>query len=238
VSSNGSDATSELFDSDGAAARLMREICEWCVEVLHVDGALVTVMSANGGRVLLYASDATAQELDDLQFSLGEGPCLTAFDDVRPALEGDLASDGALGRWPMFVGAAMDTGVGAAFAFPLLEGLGPVGTLELYRRDAGDLDARQLPDLELAVARLSNALLARRAEVVDGDELAGMGERSAGRIAVHCAAGMVSVQMGTTVDEGLSRLRAAAFAEDVALTEVAHSVLRRVRRFTADLAPD
>lgn len=236
VPSDRSDLSGGLVHSDGRAAELMREICDWCVEVLAVDGALVTVMSPGGGRVLLYASDATAQELDDLQFGLGEGPCLSAFDDARPALQGDLASEAAIAQWPVFVGAAMDTGVMAAFAYPLVGNGRPLGTLELYRRDTGELDSGQLAGLGVAAARLTHALLARQTEIMEGDEMAGISERSAGRIAVQCAAGMVSIQIGATVDQALSRLRAAAYAEDIPLAELAQSVLRRRRRFHADLA--
>lgn len=86
MSSDRSDASGHVVDPDGSAAEVVREICDWCLEALAVDGALVTVVGTGGGRVLLYASDAAAQELDDLLFSLGEGPCLSAFDDAHPVL--------------------------------------------------------------------------------------------------------------------------------------------------------
>lgn len=86
VTSNRSDASGHVVDPGGSAAEVGREIWDWCLEALAVDGALVTVVGTGGGRVLLYASDTAAQELDDLQFSLGEGPCLSAFDDAHPVL--------------------------------------------------------------------------------------------------------------------------------------------------------
>jgi AmiR/NasT family two-component response regulator len=55
-------------------------------------------------------------------------------------------------------------------------------------------------------------------------------ELGAYRAEVHQASGMVSVQLGITVAEGLLRLRARAFAEGRPLADVAADVVtRRIR---------
>jgi hypothetical protein len=50
---------------------------------------------------------------------------------------------------------------------------------------------------------------------------------------VHQAAGMVSAQLGVSVREALTRLRAHAFGNERPLTEVAKDVVRRKLRFDA-----
>ena len=49
---------------------------------------------------------------------------------------------------------------------------------------------------------------------------------------VHNAAGMVSVQLGVSITEALIRLRAAAFAENRQVRDVAADVVSRQKRFS------
>ena len=53
-------------------------------------------------------------------------------------------------------------------------------------------------------------------------------------MAVHRAAGMVMMQLGTSIDEALVRLRAAAFAEGVPIDELADDVVNGRRRFSKE----
>jgi hypothetical protein len=50
-------------------------------------------------------------------------------------------------------------------------------------------------------------------------------------VAVHNAAGAVSVQLGVSITEALIRLRAYAFAHDRRLRDVAEDVVTRKLRF-------
>ena len=47
------------------------------------------------------------------------------------------ADDPALARWPTFARDAVDSGVLAAFAFPLLLGTARIGAMSLYRDSPG-----------------------------------------------------------------------------------------------------
>ncbi|MDV8069601.1 hypothetical protein R4P64_24025 [Rhodococcus sp. IEGM 1366] len=50
------------------------DLCAKCISVTEVDGAAVTVLSSSSSRELIYATDALAQHLDELQFASGDGP--------------------------------------------------------------------------------------------------------------------------------------------------------------------
>ena len=60
---------------------------------------------------------------------------------------------------------------------------------------------------------------------------------SADQAAVHQATGMVSVQLGVSVESAFAQLRAYAFANDRRLSEVATAVVDRRLRFPPDGSP-
>ena len=91
----------------------------------------------------LWASDEVARKLDDLQFSLGEGPCVEAFVYRRPVLVADLTKH-AHPRWPVFAAAALRTPVRALFVLPVQAGAITVGVLDLYRDTPGMLEPDEL----------------------------------------------------------------------------------------------
>src|SRR2546423_975307 len=68
--------------------------------------------------------------LEDLQFTLGEGPCQDAFRTGLPVLSPNLGSDPSQ-RWPSFIERAAAAGVGAVFAYPLQTGHSKVGVLTI-----------------------------------------------------------------------------------------------------------
>ena len=67
---------------------LAGEICRACVEGLDIDGAAISLLTADPLRETVFASDATADLLEDLQFSLGEGACIDAALTRRPCAGG------------------------------------------------------------------------------------------------------------------------------------------------------
>ncbi|MGK2239135.1 MAG: hypothetical protein ACI9JD_001684 [Rhodococcus sp. (in: high G+C Gram-positive bacteria)] len=49
------------------------------VREVGVDGVGVAVFATDATRDLVFASDELVEQLDELQFTLGEGPCLDAY---------------------------------------------------------------------------------------------------------------------------------------------------------------
>jgi hypothetical protein len=103
------------------------------VRVTGIDGVGVAAFAADSTRDLVYASDKIAEEFDELQFTLGEGPCLDAYRFRRAELHDDILTGEGPTRWPLFVAEVRRLGAASIYAYPLRAGT-PFGVLELYGR--------------------------------------------------------------------------------------------------------
>ena len=83
-------------------------IGELCIELAEVAGAGISLMTLAGNSGVLYASDDTAAQIEELQFVLGEGPCRDAFEHGGPVFVADLEDpqEGVADRWPTFLRSA------------------------------------------------------------------------------------------------------------------------------------
>ena len=196
-----------------------------CAEVLQVSGVAVSVLLPGGGDVV-WRTDGVSARLDDLQFTLGQGPGVDAAASGELVLEPDLEAV-PLQRWPVFTPAALELGVRAVFAAPLQIGVIRIGVLLAQRDAPGLMDDRMLTDMLAFAGAATEALL--------GPASAGpewlSGQQSGYRAEVHQATGMISAQLHVTQAEALIRMRAYAFTQRRALADVAADVVGRRLRF-------
>jgi hypothetical protein len=212
---------------------LAEQVCWAYVGGLDVDGAAISLQTASTASQTLCATDATAELLEDLQFSLGEGACVEAAVTGRPVLVADLHHTTEVSRWPMFAAAVVEQSeVGALFAVPLQWGTVNLGVLDLYRKAPGSLSNAQLRDAMSAADMAALMFLGVRTDPGDGTWL---DHSLHGRAEIHQATGMVLVQLGVSATDALARMRAYAFAEQRLLSDVAHGVVSRRLRFTLDM---
>jgi hypothetical protein len=217
-------------------------VCRAAVRRLGIDGASVTAMSGPIAREPLFASDQLSARLEELQFTTGEGPATEDFRFGSPVLIPDL--EPASARWPGFVSAATAAGARAMFALPLQVGAIRVGVLSLYRVMPGSLGPEQLADALVLADVALQLILDAAAGIASLPEYQPLANLSDGRAEVYQATGMMSVQLGVSLDEAFVRLRAHSFASGVALADVADDVVNRLLRFDpepdtdTDLNPD
>jgi hypothetical protein len=143
------------------------------VSRLAVTGAGVTLIQRAGGadrQQRLWATDAVAVRLEDLQLTVGEGPGLAAAGSDIPVLVPDLAA--VRERWPAFAAGARAVGAAAVFAFPLVLGAIRLGSLDRYRVSPGPLRPDQISDALVLAEAAFEAVLAAVAGH-DADDLAG-----------------------------------------------------------------
>ena len=121
------------------------QLCAVFPRIAGVTGAGVMLMSGDVPRGSLCSTNDVSQLIEDLQYTLGEGPCVDAYQQDRLVAEPDLA-DPVTRRWFAFTPPALEAGVRAVFGFPLRVGTVRLGALNLYREWSGPLNDDQNVD--------------------------------------------------------------------------------------------
>ena len=210
-----------------------RTIAEVCADVTGATGAGIMLMSGDIPRGPVCATDDVSTLIEQLQFSLGEGPCIDACTLDRPVLEPDLTNP-QIARWPAFSPPALDAGARAVFGFPLQVGAARLGALNLYRDRPGGLSDDEHTDALVMADITAQALLILQADAPSGTVAAELDANADFQYVVHQACGMVAAQLGVTVAQALIRLRGHAFGNNRPLPDVARDVVARRLRFDAD----
>jgi hypothetical protein len=215
-------------------ARPLR-ISELCVEMLGVTGAGISMVTSAGNHGVVCATDEVSSRIEDLQLTLGEGPCVDSVRSGAPVLVPDLSASGEIvvDRWPAFLEGAGAAGVRAVFAFPLRIGAISVGAMDLYRDEPGDLAVDELPAALMAADAAAHALL-RLDNPPDVKTTDASDFSTVYHPQVHQATGMVQVQLGVPTNEAFVRLRARAFATNRNLVDLARDVVDRQIRFSTE----
>ena len=129
----------------GKAPWSSARLCAVCPSIAGVDGAGIMLMSGDIPRGSLCTTDEVSQLIEELQYTLGEGPCVDAYQQGRVVAEPDLA-DPVTRRWLAFTPPALRAGARAVFGFPLRVGTVRLGALNLYRDRSGPLSGEQHAD--------------------------------------------------------------------------------------------
>lgn len=202
----------------------LQRMCRAAAREIPASGVGVSLISDDGALITAAASGSTSAEVEELQFTMGEGPCLEAYASRLPVLVSDLSQMTGT-SWPGYARAAQARGVRAVFAFPLQTGRVRLGALDVYRCETGSLSTVAL---KLALVFADVALEGFLESCGDGQPLP---ERSLEpgimRYEVYQAQGMVRIQLEVSMEEALLRLRAHAFATGDRLSKVADEVINR-----------
>jgi hypothetical protein len=219
---------------DGDAPTSLAALCRAAEAGLAVDGASVTAVGPAVSEPLSATNELSAR-LEELLLTTGEGPGAEDLMFGSPMLIPDLVL--LTERWPGFAPAAVDAGARALFAFPLQAGAIRAGVLLLYRARPGPLSPRQLADALVFADIALQLLLDSYAGISESADYQPLDGLSDSRAEVYQATGMISVQLGVSLEEAFVRLRAHAFAAGLPLDDIAGDVVKRLLRFDPDPGP-
>lgn len=197
------------------------------VQVLPVEGAALSIL-LNVLRLPLGASSADARRAEELQTSLGEGPCLDAAAAQRSVVV-DLDDLGT--RWTSYGEELLTTTpFRSVAAIPLVgPGRGVFAALDVYSTEpqiSERLDPHDLDEIPTAVA----ALLATCIEQIDDVDTPDSGplwyqEAAGRRHDVWVAIGMVMAGRARRTRDALSLLRAHAYSNHQSLDDLAADLI-------------
>ena len=193
-------------------------------------GAGIMLMSGDVPRGSVCSTDRVSRLIEQLQYDLGEGPCVDAHRFNRPVHEPDLA-DPVTPRWIAFQGPAVEAGARGVFGFPMTVGAARLGALNLYRDRPGPLTDEQHADALVLAEVAAQSVLLMQADAPVGQVAAELEAGADFQHVVHQAAGMVAAQLEIPIAQALIRLRAHAFSSSRRLEDVARDVVARILRF-------
>jgi hypothetical protein len=191
-----------------------------------MSGAGIMLMSGDFPAGSLCTTDKVSARIEELQYTLGEGPCVDAHRNDRPTIEPDLMNP-AYPRWVAFTGPAVAAGARAVFGFPLRVGAVRLGALNLYRDVPGQLSDDQHANALVMADIAAQAVLVLQSHASPGELAAALQVGANFQYVVHQASGMVAAQLNISVAHALMLLRAFAFGNERSLNDVANDVVRR-----------
>jgi hypothetical protein len=216
---------------------LPERLAHACTQVLPVDGAGISLFFSADRRVPLGASGPVAAEAERLQFTLGEGPCLTAYAETAPVVadEATIAT-----RWPGYYDALVTTTpIRGVVALPLRDALQGIGALDLYLvppREVGSLGLHDVLTISTEVTRCLS--IQDQVMRVAGMQPAWLDAPAAERRStVWQAIGFLNTALHIESPTALALLRARAYAQGSTVDELAEQIINRDVTAT-DLALD
>jgi GAF domain/ANTAR domain len=212
-------------------------LCEACVMLFDVDAAAISLVFDGVNSGTLGSSGAPAREYDELQFILGEGPCLESVSRRKPVMVVDLANPDEQ-RWPAYGPAMLDLQVRGVYAMPVVVAGEYVGALDLFRAQPGVLAGEEISGAIIAAELAGIPLLDllefdMQAAVGDPDSNAWAELNALSRAEVSQATGMLVAQLEIEPAAALVRLRAYAYSTGRSATDVARDILDRQLRLEA-----
>jgi GAF domain-containing protein len=193
-------------------------------------GVGVTLMEAGRSNTVV-ASEDFVRAVDEIQYHLMEGPCVTAAAERRTVRSGSLASDRL---WPRFGPRVARLGVHSALSMPLVVDDVVVGAMNVYAKDKDVFDdhAAQLGQLFAGPA----AVAVRNAQVLEQARRLTEQLQTAlsSRAVIDQALGIVMGRTGGTADEAFASLRRMSQSSNTRVNLLAQGIVdEAVRRARA-----
>jgi GAF domain-containing protein len=231
----------DLRDSLSALSRLatgsldlrdvLTRVAEFAVAAIPgADGAGLTLLEAGHGDTIVATAPFVA-EVDAIQYTIEQGPCITAAKEGRTVRSGALGDDA---QWPDFGPRVKQLGVHSVLSLPLLIPGGVVGAMNVYAHRVNSFDDHAVEFGELfavpAAIAVQNAQVLAQTKRLAHQLQAALTSRAV----IDQALGILMSRTGSTSDQAFDRLRDRSQSDNVKLREVAQRVVdEAVRRARA-----
>lgn len=187
-------------------------------------GAEVSVLSHDGKRLSVGATDGDVLEADDLQYEFGEGPCIAAWSTGAPVIIEDTHADE---RWPQWTAAAASAGIRSCLSVPLMRKKEGLGAMKVYSDQPNAFtsdDQRILTNLARASAVLLGHIQTSDTPQRISDEVkASLTDRDT----VGIARGVLMERLGIDKQAAIEHLVELAAEENTSVTVIAARLSER-----------
>jgi GAF domain-containing protein len=201
---------------------LLTNVASFAVQAIPgADGAGLTLLEPDRADTIV-KSAPFVRNIDDMQYSIGEGPCISAATTGLTMRSGSLRDDP---RWPRFGPRAAHMGVHSVLSLPLLAEDHVVGAMNVYAHPTNAFDDRaehigRLFAVPAAIA-VQNAQILAQTQRLAGNLQAALTTRAV----IDQAIGILMSRSGITAKEAFDRLSIASQNEHRKVSAVAAGIV-------------
>ncbi|OLL73393.1 hypothetical protein Ae168Ps1_1775c [Pseudonocardia sp. Ae168_Ps1] len=191
-------------------------VLEACTKIVEGCSHAAVSLTSKGRVTTPAASDRTAEQLDELQHEMDEGPCLQAIRDDRNFSVPDLAGDP---RWPRYGPEAARRGVRSMVSCRLFIDSRTIGALNVFGPVVDAFDESDQDRIVVLAAHAAVAIDAARTR-------SGLQEAVRSRQVIGEAIGILKERYSISSDTAFERLTRASQHLNVKLRSIAEHLSR------------
>lgn len=201
---------------------VLRRLSDQCLEMLPVDGVGI-LLAEDGDLTVAVTNSELGERAERLEVEIGEGPCIAALRAGAVVVETDLSQ--AHERYPRFVPAALEAGIGSIHALALTGRGEMVGVVDIVSAETLDLPADDIATAQmLADVAVSYIFAVRLHE--ESTRLASQLQRALDtRVVIEQAKGTLAERHGESLQQAFERLRRHSRSNNRPVRDTATAVL-------------
>lgn len=206
----------EQLSSEPEESLTLQNVVEQAVD--NIPGChMASIFVRRGAEVEVAArTDPIAARVDELQFELDEGPCLTVLVDHEIARVVDTYREE---RWPAWSRGAVSEGVQSSLSMRLATSPHLFACLNMYSREVAGFDDDAV-DLAAVYARLASVAMSQAREI------SGLRSALQNRLIIGAAQGILMERYGLSLDRSFEVLRRHSNESNTKLRDVAQGIVQ------------
>ena len=206
---------------------LLTKVATFAVQAIPgADGAGLTLLEQDRADTVV-KSAPFVREIDDIQYGIGEGPCISAAATGQTMRSGSLSADQ---RWPKFGPRAGRLGVHSVLSLPLLVDHVVVGAMNVYAHPKNVFDSRAEHIGQMFA--VPAAIAVQNAQILAQTQRLAVNLRTAltSRATIDQAIGIIISRSGSSPEEAFNRLRTLSQTEHRKVSVVAATIVEEAAR--------
>lgn len=204
---------------------LLHSLVDSSVQLLDAAAAGLLLADPNGQLKVLAATSEESRLVETLQQRAGVGPCIDCFRSGVVVTVEDVGAEEE--RWPEFCRASLSQGFRSVHAIPMRLHGKTIGALNLFRTEAGTLDAEDTA-IGQGLADVATIGILQERTIRESATVNEQLQRALNsRISIEQAKGVISHLSGVDMDEAFRRLRHYARSNSQNLHQTAEAVINR-----------
>jgi GAF domain-containing protein len=202
----------------------VQQLVSMSKRLLEVDGAGLMLVGADGLLRWAAASDQQAQQMEQAQEEVAQGPCTDAFWQRAPVPVSDVTREGEEEIASVLLGASFKAGL----SVPVEVAGGPIGTLDVYQRGPRNWNESEVSALQACAGVVANLLAHAVAAYTQGRLARQLQVAFEQRIVIEQGKGALMEREGVDAAAAFERLRSVARSGRRTVVDVARDVLAGV----------